>query len=75
MVLDKDKFSAARRASGLTVAQITEAAGIKSTSTYMAHENGPGQFRLDELAGMYARMSDIAKPILREAVCDIFLPS
>lgn len=75
MDLDKDKFSAARRASGLSIVQITQAAGLKSTSTYMAHENGPGQFRLDEIAGMYASMSDIAKPILREAVCDIFLPS
>lgn len=73
MTPDKEKFAAARRASGLTVAQMTEAAGIRSTSTYMAHENGPGQFRLDELAGMYANMSDIARPILREAICDIFL--
>lgn len=74
MVLHSEKFSAARRASGLTIAQITEASGLKSTSTYVAHEDAPGQFRLDELAGIYASMSDIARPLLKEAICDIFLP-
>ena len=74
MALDKEKFAAARRASGLTIEKITQAAGVKSINTYLAHEDRPGQFRLEELAGMYKSMSDIARPILREAICDIFLP-
>lgn len=75
MELSSEKFAAARRASGLTFAQITEAAGLKSTSTYAAHEDAPTQFRLEEIVGMYANMNDIARGILKEAVCDIFLPA
>lgn len=73
MALNKEKFTAARGASGMTIAEITEAAGLKSTSTYMLREDAPSQFRLGEIASIYASMSDIAKPLFKEAVCDIFL--
>lgn len=74
MALDSNRFAAARRASGMTYEQITKAAGLKSTSTYAAREDGPSQFRLGELIGMYSCMNSDAKRILREAVEDIFLP-
>ena len=75
MALDSEKFAAARRASGMTFAQITQAAGLGSTNTYIAHEESPDQFRLSEIAGMYGSMNDISKGILKDAVGDIFLPS
>ncbi|MBQ6491092.1 MAG: hypothetical protein IJI88_02335 [Atopobiaceae bacterium] len=75
MALNSEKFAAARRASGMTYAQIAEAAGLKSTSTYAAHEEAPTQFRLEEIVGMYGSMNEIAQGILKDAVCDIFLPA
>lgn len=75
MALDSDKFEAARRASGMTLAQITQAAGLGSINTYIAHEESPDQFRLGEIVGIYGNMNDISKGILRDAVGDIFLPA
>ncbi len=75
MVLDSEKFIAARRASGMTLEQVTKAAGLGSVNTYIAHEKAPTQFRLQEIAGMYSGMNNIAKGILKDAVGDIFLPT
>lgn len=69
-----EKIVAARKASGLTIEQITEAAGLRSKNTYMGRESNPDQFRICELLGMYNAMNDIAKSILLEAIRDIFLP-
>lgn len=74
MAVQKEKFSAARRASGKTLAQITEDAGLGSTNTYVGREEAPLQFRLGELKGMYDGMNEIGRSILRDAVSDIFLP-
>ena len=74
MAINAERFSAARRASGMTIEQITKAAGLKSASTFMTHEDAPLQFRLSEINGMYQCMNDDARRILREAVGDIFLP-
>lgn len=73
MGLDSEKFSAARGASGMTFEQISSAAGVGSTSTYMTHERHPEQFRLKEITGMYCAMNEPARQILKQAVMDIFL--
>lgn len=74
MGLNKDKFKMARRASGMSINEITAAAGLSSTSTYAAREDYPEQYRLGEIIGIYNNMSDLSKPLLRDAVMDIFLP-
>lgn len=74
MATTSEKFIAARRASGKTLAQITRSAGLKSISTYTGREDDPEQFRLSELKGMYTDMNDIAKPMLLDAVSSVFLP-
>lgn len=73
MALNSSAFAAARGASGMTLEQIKDAAGVKSISTYVAHEDDPRAFRLGEIEGMYKRMEEPAKTLLRDAVCDIFL--
>ena len=70
-----EKFAAARRASGMTLAKAAESAGIRSINTYTGREDDPLQFRLGELKGMYDSMDNIGRPLLLEAVTDIFLPS
>ena len=74
MATTSEKFIAARKASGKTLAQITQSAGLKSINTYTGREDDPEQFRLSELKGMYTDMNDIAKPMLLDAVNSIFLP-
>lgn len=74
MSLNKEKFAAARGASGMTFEQITLSSGSKSITTYINHENEPGEFRLKEIAGIYAAMNEPGKKLLKEAVSDIFLP-
>lgn len=73
MTTIKDKFGAARGASGKTIEQTTALAGLKSTNTYMGREGEPAQFRLGELKGMYDGFNDIAKDLLFEAVQEFFL--
>ena len=72
MSINPEKFVAARRASGLSFAQAADAAGV-SSATYQSREVDPAQFRLHEIAGVYRSLSDVAKPIFKDAVCDIFL--
>ena len=73
MTIKKDKFVAARKASGMNLEEATKATGVKSISTYVSHEDNPEMFRLGELKGLHSEMSDIAKPLLENAICDIFL--
>lgn len=73
MSISSAKIGAARRASKMTFEQITKAAGLKSTSTYVAHEENPDQFRLSEVAGIYKSMDEISRPIFKDAICEIFL--
>lgn len=68
-----EKFAIARRASGLTFKQITEASGSNSPTTYINHEKEPGEFRLKEVEGIYKSMNDAGKKLLRDAIMDIFL--
>ena len=44
-----------------------------SKQGYVNREKRPEQFRLCELAKVYEALSDTAKPILKDAVSDIFL--
>ena len=73
--LKSSQFRAARGASGMTLDQIKTAAGVGSINTYTAHEEEPSDFRLSEIEGMYRSMEEPARTLLRDAVCEIFLPS
>ena len=73
MVLSNEKFVAARKASGLSLESAAEKVKL-SKQCYINREKNPEQFRLCELAGLYQSLSETAKPILRDAVADIFLP-
>ena len=74
MTIAKDKFVAARKASGLTLDKASELVGL-STQGYINREKEPCHFRLCELESLYGGMTETARPILREAVMDIFLPN
>lgn len=73
MALDSEKVSAARRASGITVEKAATICGISKPS-YISREKNPSTFRIEELENLYSSMTETAKPILRDAVVDIFLP-
>ncbi len=73
--LKSSQFRAARGASLMTLEQIKTAAGVGSINTYIAHEEEPSDFRLSEIEGMYRSMEEPARTLLRDAVCEIFLPS
>lgn len=73
MGIDAEKFIAARRASGLSIECAAKAVNL-SKQCYVNREKQPEQFRLHELANLHDHLSETAKPILREAVSDIFLP-
>lgn len=73
MGISNEKFGAARRASGMSIDRAATLADM-SKQCYISREKHPEQFRLCELAGVYDGMTDTAKPILREAVQEIFLP-
>lgn len=74
MATTAEMVTAARGASGKTIAQMTELAGLRSTNTYQGREDDPMEFRLKELKGMYDGMDEIARGLLREAVMSVFLP-
>lgn len=74
MGISNEKFIAARRASGMSIENAATSADM-SKPCYISREKHPEQFRLCELVGLYEGMTDTAKPILRDAVQDIFLPS
>lgn len=73
MPVQKDKISAARRASDLSLERAAEVVEL-SKQGYINREKDPDQFRLCELERLYDALTETAKPILREAVTDIFLP-
>ena len=73
MPYEIDKFAAARKASGITIEKAALTCDM-SKPCYCSREKDPQQFRLVELKKLYAIMSDTAKPILRDAICDLFLP-
>ena len=66
------KFEAARKASGLSSEKAATICRI-AKPTYLERERNPSTWRLGELDLLYREMSDVAKPILLEAVNDIFL--
>lgn len=68
----ENKFKTARMASNMTIEQAAKAAGL-AMATYQLRERKPDDFRIKELRGLYASMTETAKPILRDAVRDIFL--
>lgn len=73
MKINQDKFIAARKASGMTLDKASELAGI-SKPTYVGREKHPEQFRLCELSSVYNELTPTAKPIMHDAIMDIFLP-
>lgn len=73
MTTIQEKFIAARGASGKTIAQMTDLAGMKSTNTYQDREKDPLQFRLCELKRMHDGVNEISQGIIRDAVNQIFL--
>lgn len=73
MAISKDKFRAARQASGLSLEKAAETVNL-SKQGYINREKLPEQFRISEISKLYNALSETAKPILREAVDDIFLP-
>lgn len=75
MPLHSSAFAAARGASGMTLDKIKDAAGVKTIATYVSHEDNPGAFRLSEIEGIYSAMTEPARTLLRDAVCEIFLPT
>lgn len=72
-MIENEKFIAARKAGGLTIEKAASLADI-SAPCYVNREKHPDQFRLCELLGVHAGLSDIGKSLLQEAVSDIFLP-
>lgn len=73
MGMSNEKFVAARKASGLSLEDASELANM-SKPCYIGREKNPEQFRLVELQGVYGGLTDTAKPIMRDALNEIFLP-
>lgn len=73
MSISNEKFIAARRASGMSIDNAAALADM-SKQCYIGREKHPEQFRLCEILEIYKGMTDTAKPILRDAVQEIFLP-
>lgn len=61
-------FESARLASGMTVKDAAVAAGLAEVTYLQNRKKTPEEFRLKELRGMYAQMSETARPILLNAV-------
>lgn len=62
-----NKFRAARKASDLSLDKAAEFCDV-SKPTYVQREQMPGDYRLSELHGLYAGMTETAKPILMDAI-------
>lgn len=60
-------FAAARRASGLTVEAAASACGV-SRPTLTARERDPLSYRLGELRGLYALMSEAGRGLVLRGV-------
>ncbi len=69
--MDKGAFSAARRASGLTVEGAARACGV-SRPTMAARERYPLDFRLSELRALYAAMDPRGRRLLLDAVGSVW---
>ena len=63
-------FAAARRASGLTVDDACRACGV-SRPTYNSREKDPGQYRLCELASLYAELDETGRELLMRGVVGV----
>lgn len=62
-----NRFRAARKASDMTYESAASCCNV-SKPTYVQHEQGPEDFRLSELRGLYSGLTDTARPILLDAV-------
>lgn len=60
-------FAAARRASGVTIDRAAEACGV-SRPTVVSRERDPGQYRLCELAALYAELDETGRELLMRGV-------
>lgn len=60
-------FAAARRASGLSVEQACRICGV-SRPTYNSRERDPSQYRLCELASLYAELDETGRELLMRGV-------
>lgn len=67
------KFKASVKASGMTLQEASDLAGI-SKPTMCSRLEEPSQFRLYELESLYNGMEQIGKSLLLEAVNDFFCP-
>ena len=71
MIFDDKKFSAARRASGLTLDDAANSCGI-TRQTYVLREKQPTELRLNELHGLYSALDENGRGLLKDAVNGIF---
>lgn len=62
-------FAAARRASGVTIDRAAEACGV-SRPTVVSRERDPGQYRLCELASLYAELDATGRELLMRGVVE-----
>lgn len=60
-------FAAARRASGVTIDRAAEVCGV-SRPTVVSRERDPGQYRLCELAALYAELDATGRELLMRGV-------
>ena len=60
-------FAAARRASGVTIDRAAEVCGV-SRPTVVSRERDPGQYRLCELASLYAELDATGRELLMRGV-------
>ena len=68
-----DDFSAARRASNLSLDDAAELCGMVR-QTYASRESRPSDFKLGELVAIYGNLNDPGKRIMRDAIGSLFLP-
>lgn len=73
MDIAPEKFIAARKVSDMTLNTASELANV-TVQTYIAREKHPEQFRICELKGVYDGLNELGKTMLRDGLCDIFLP-
>ena len=71
MNFDKTKFSAARRAGGMTLDEAANSCGI-TRQTYITREKQPSEFRLYELHGLYSALDQNGRGLLKDAINGIF---
>jgi DNA-binding XRE family transcriptional regulator len=72
MDINSEEFSAARRASAMTLEDAAKACGI-TRQTYQLREKRAGDFHLSELVALREQMSDSGKKLLSDAIVPLFL--